>query len=140
MFKQEKGVTLVALVITIIVLLILAGVSIAMLTGDNGLLTKSSQTTKDNAIAGAKDEISLEAQTALTTYLENKYTNPTANTAADAGAAVIAGIKTKTGDSTAHGCTISIGANKITITYEDRKVEGNVSTEGTLTWNPITNV
>ena len=35
MFKEQKGVTLIALVITIIVLLILAGVSIAMLTGDN---------------------------------------------------------------------------------------------------------
>ena len=34
-----KGITLIALVITIIVLLILAGVSIAMLTGQNGLLT-----------------------------------------------------------------------------------------------------
>lgn len=33
--KSEKGITLIALVITVIVLLILAGVSIAMLTGDN---------------------------------------------------------------------------------------------------------
>ena len=39
--KTNKGITLIALVITIIVLLILAGVSIAMLTGDNGILTKS---------------------------------------------------------------------------------------------------
>lgn len=36
--KEKKGITLIALVITIIVLLILAGVSIAMLTGDNGIL------------------------------------------------------------------------------------------------------
>ena len=41
--RNQKGITLIALVITIIVLLILAGVSIAMLTGDNGLLTKSRQ-------------------------------------------------------------------------------------------------
>ena len=41
MFKQEKGITLVALVITIIVLLILAGVSISLVAGDNGILTKS---------------------------------------------------------------------------------------------------
>jgi type II secretory pathway pseudopilin PulG len=39
--RKEKGITLIALVITIIVLLILAGVTIATLTGDNGLLTKS---------------------------------------------------------------------------------------------------
>ena len=36
--KKEKGITLIALVITIIVLLILAGVTIATLTGDNGIL------------------------------------------------------------------------------------------------------
>ena len=41
MLKTEKGITLVALIITIIVLLILAGVSIGMVTGENGLLTKS---------------------------------------------------------------------------------------------------
>ena len=39
--KNSKGITLIALVITIIVLLILAGVSIAMLTGDNGLLSQA---------------------------------------------------------------------------------------------------
>ena len=41
MKKKNKGITLIALVITIIVLLILAGVAIATLTGDNGILTKS---------------------------------------------------------------------------------------------------
>ena len=40
--KQEKAITLIALVITIIVLLILAGISIATLTGENGVLTKAS--------------------------------------------------------------------------------------------------
>ena len=39
--NRSKGITLIALVITIIVLLILAGVSIAMLTGENGILTQA---------------------------------------------------------------------------------------------------
>ena len=39
--KKNNGMTLVALVVSIIVLLILAGVSIAMLTGKNGLITKA---------------------------------------------------------------------------------------------------
>ncbi len=39
--KEKQGITLIALIITIIVLLILAGVSIAMLTGDNGILTRT---------------------------------------------------------------------------------------------------
>ena len=41
--RQQKGITLIALVITIIVLLILAGVSIIVLTGDNGILTRASE-------------------------------------------------------------------------------------------------
>ena len=39
--NKQQGITLIALVITIIVLLILAGVSIAMLTGQNGILTQA---------------------------------------------------------------------------------------------------
>ena len=41
MLKKENGVTLVALIITIIVLLILAGISFTMVLGDNGLLTRA---------------------------------------------------------------------------------------------------
>jgi len=40
MIKSKEGITLIALVITIIVLLILAGISISILTGENGILTK----------------------------------------------------------------------------------------------------
>ena len=40
-FNQKKGITLIALVVTIIVLLLLAGVSISMLTGQNGILTRA---------------------------------------------------------------------------------------------------
>ena len=39
--KKEKGITLIALVVTIVVLLILASVSIAMLTGENGVITQA---------------------------------------------------------------------------------------------------
>ncbi len=41
--QNEIGITLIALVITIIVLLILAGVAIATLTGDNGILAKAAR-------------------------------------------------------------------------------------------------
>ena len=41
--RQNSGITLIALVVTIIVLLILAGVSIATLTGENGILTQASK-------------------------------------------------------------------------------------------------
>ena len=56
-FNKDKvsGITLIALVITIIVLLILAGVSIAMLTGDNGILNQASKATKETERAEAKE-------------------------------------------------------------------------------------
>ena len=41
--NTNKGITLIALVITIIVLLILAGVTIASITGENGILRKSTK-------------------------------------------------------------------------------------------------
>ena len=55
----NKGITLIALVITIIVLLILAGVSIAMLTGENGVLTKATEAKYQTEIAQEKEEITM---------------------------------------------------------------------------------
>lgn len=54
---NQKGITLIALVITIIVLLILAGVSIAMLSGNNGVLTKATQAQVDNVRGEVCDKI-----------------------------------------------------------------------------------
>lgn len=53
--RKTNGITLIALVITIIVLLILTGVSIAMLTGDNGILTQA-QRAKEQTENAAKNE------------------------------------------------------------------------------------
>lgn len=53
--KNEIGITLIALVITVIVLLILAGVTIATLTGDNGILTRT-QEAKEETEQAQKDE------------------------------------------------------------------------------------
>ena len=62
--KVEKGITLIALVITIIVLLILAGVSIAMLTGENGILNQAqrAKTETENAVKQEEEDLAkLEA-------------------------------------------------------------------------------
>ena len=66
--KMQRGITLIALVITIIVLLILAGVSIAMLTGDNGILTRSREA-KTTTIEKSNEEIvKMAVQDLLTEY------------------------------------------------------------------------
>ena len=58
-FKSTKGITLIALVVTIIILLILAGISIAMLTGNNGVLTQGKRAKEETEIAEEKEAISL---------------------------------------------------------------------------------
>ena len=58
--KDMKGITLIALVITIIVLLILAGVSIAMLTGENGILTQADEASNKTKEAGAEEKVKVE--------------------------------------------------------------------------------
>ena len=63
--KKQTGITLIALVITIIVLLILAGVSIAMLTGNNGILTQANQAKENTKIATAKEKVQIEAAGSL---------------------------------------------------------------------------
>ena len=57
--KSSKGITLIALVITIVVLLILAAVSIATLTGQNGILTQANNAKTNTEIADEKEAIGL---------------------------------------------------------------------------------
>lgn len=71
MFREQKGITLVALVITIIVLLILAGVTIAALSGPNGILSNATQATKDTAEAEAKEAVTMAINTVLTDAFAN---------------------------------------------------------------------
>ena len=57
--KENRAITLIALVITIIVLLILAGITITALSGDNGILTKATKAQSEQADATVKEDISL---------------------------------------------------------------------------------
>ena len=63
--QTNNGITLIALVITIIVLLILAGISIATLTGENGILTKATEAGKQTEIEGIREEAELVKQEVL---------------------------------------------------------------------------
>ena len=57
---KEKGITLIALVITIVILLILAGIAIASLTGDNGLFARARQARQNTLDAQNKENETLE--------------------------------------------------------------------------------
>ena len=79
--QNNRGITLIALVITIIVLLILAGVSIAMLTGSNGILTQASNAKQATEESTEKEKRQL-SQVEASTHLENyTYTDAEKNTA-----------------------------------------------------------
>ena len=57
--KNKKGITLVALIITVIILLILAGVTISLLIGDNGMVTKTKQGVEKSEMASIKEKAEL---------------------------------------------------------------------------------
>ena len=57
---NTRGITLIALIITVIVLLILAGITIATLTGENGILKKAIKAKQNSTIENYKEEIKLE--------------------------------------------------------------------------------
>ena len=78
--KNNKGITLVALVITIIVLLILAGVTIASLSGDNGILTRGAESKEATEIGEAKDQVNLAINEGTTEYYAKKYAATPAGT------------------------------------------------------------
>lgn len=75
MMKKQNGITLIALVITIIVLLILAGVSIAMLTGDNGILTKAGESKVKSQRAEADETLKLAINVVLADKLDPSVTD-----------------------------------------------------------------
>ena len=57
--KNKKGITLVALVVTIVVLLILAGVSLNLLIGNNGIITRAKQTKISNDLSSYKEQLAM---------------------------------------------------------------------------------
>lgn len=165
--KNNKGITLIALVVTIIVLLILAGVSIAMLTGQNGILNKASQASYESKLSNAAESMSYNVTEAITAHYNKKYVDGTTDTTAEEtpAAAIAAGINNSlsgtSGSYTSKADTsvlVTIGeginlTNKtitipsdgatnnatITLTYGGHKKVGTItSLETGITWSTIT--
>ncbi len=60
MFKKERGITLVALVVTVVVLLILAGVSISLILGNKGIITMTKKAKENHEAAGATENTQMK--------------------------------------------------------------------------------
>lgn len=154
----NKGITLIALVITIIVLLILAGITINALTGSDSAPAKANEAGQKNDIGLAKDQITLTAVNAKTEAYDAAYVRneiPSTAAADSVGRAVIKAvaeqINTKnqygkaTVEVTGYGTLDNITNNaKITITTRDFKEYGLIElSDGTLKWItpvPITTI
>ena len=122
MLKNNKGITLIALVITIIVLLILAGVSIAMLTGDNGILTQATSARDDTKAAELADKINMA--------LNGEYANLLADGAMSSDIAAANGISAS--EFTITPTTANVGSDKTGVVLEIKAVEDETIV-GTIT-------
>ena len=141
MLKTNKGITLIALVITIIVLLILAGVSIAMLTGENGILTRANDASDDSKRAEIADKVNMAIQSAyadavvesttspsiVVTDLEEIYRKDNTGETLDVTNSTLSGqteAATVTQDGKTYNVTLNKSGNSYTTTADDVKLPG----------------
>ena len=73
MLKKQNGVTLVALVITVIVLIILAGITISLVLGDNGIMQKTQQAGQDYKNAENIEAADMDEAENVMNTLMNQY-------------------------------------------------------------------
>ena len=76
--QKKKGITLIALVITIVIMLLLAGVAIQMSLGENGIIAKSAQAKKEQAKAELYEVAKMEYLNLKTKAIEKGEPNPEA--------------------------------------------------------------
>lgn len=139
--KGNKGITLIALVITIIVLLILAAVSIAMLTGENSILKRASESSYSNTLGAAKDEVAILATGFVSDFYNEVYAKGNNTTVGNSLNTYVNKklSEVQTSDLSTKGVTYSCTAGSIKIVYNadtTHEVTGT-TTNGKIDWNPI---
>ena len=125
--KLSRGITLISLVITIIVLLILAGVALTMLSGENGILTRAktargqheaAQELEENRIAGMENEI-------------RKYLGNTTSGSTTGGS----GSGSGTGGSGSGGTTPTLQTVTYTVIFNSNGGTGNMQSQDFIVGN-----
>lgn len=137
--KNQNGITLVALVITIIVLLILAGVAIAALSGDNSILTRASEAGANSNVANAKEVATVDAAELITEFYNAKYVEQ--NTTNTSSALVYMANNWTTSDENLYKVTpdTTAGSERVSLeivpkTVDGKTVTGTVNASGKITW------
>ena len=117
--KRNRGITLIALVVTIVVLLILAAISIGVLTGENGIIKQSKKAKEDTEIAEEKETVELSAVQAAG---EDAYGN-----------IVEENLREQLDNNIGEGkYTLEVGKNKFKITYIDSNRSYYVDKDGNV--------
>ncbi len=76
MINNNKGITIVALVVTIIILLIIAGVSISMIMGDNGIVTRATEVELEYSKAEVLESLEMKVNNKLLEAYEHIKASP----------------------------------------------------------------
>ena len=135
MKNNQKGITLVALVITIIVLLILAGVTLAALSGENGILVRGRESKYATNIATAKELVLLGINECITDYYAEKYVENSQNLITD-GSTIADYIAEHLKDTQAKDVVANVTETKITTNVTDIEgttLEATMATDGKIT-------
>ena len=128
--KSKKGITLIALVVTIIMLLILAGISISMLTGENGIINRASEASEKTEDANDLEYLRTEAYGELIGY----YSSGSSLSEQDY-------VLQKLGEKA--GITVNQTAGTVTYngkTYNISELLGNSNEQNSLASNGLTQV
>ena len=131
--KEMKGITLVALVVTIVVLLILAGVSINSVLGENGIIIKAKEAAEKTVAAQEKEMIE---RNLLEQELENSLATPTPKPQPTDGVKIPAGFYYVGGTKTS-GIVISDNVNDKD-KYKNKAVVGTDLLGNQYVWIPCT--
>ena len=73
--KNQNAITLISLTISIIILLILAGVALSLVVGENGITERAVKAGKTYDITGAKEQVDALVASYASEYYEKKYTS-----------------------------------------------------------------
>ena len=145
MKNNQKGITLIALVVTIIVLLILAGVSIAMLAGEGGIMQRATTAGAQTKLADAAEIIAYDVNETVAKYFDDRYIGNNYTTAEQAetalkdnvvtainSAAIPEGVSRTTTPNLTAGKDL-VGEVKLKLEYDKYYVEATLTDEeGTL--------
>ena len=138
--KQEKGITLIALVVTIVVLLILAGVSISLVLNNNGVISKAKEARNQYAEAQTNDEKQLnevsdwiKETVGDTTGVSSDYDPESEGVPIPEGFYYVGGTK-------ASGLVISDSAKDKDSQYKGKTIVGTDLVGNQFIWIPVDNI